>query len=1348
MIIKFAEGFINKTINKAIKNVTLRHCIQYEDDEKNGDTVTCRKLEFKNFHDYKKYRPSDCNQDMVNFFVKGVGTGNKRKTTKGIIREMKNGTCDSPYVFNKRDSTKDIETSRIIKLKKQQKLVPRIINPQTNLKGLLVYHGLGSGKTGTSIIVAEACKHIMTNLNNISKGSDRSQNRVLVVVPASLKEQYKKEILGTVVAKSSGFTKEQYVEVIKEAIEQGLNLSLFNEEKFIKKAQRFSNKIPKVYNSFSTNVLINGEKQNYLKKKTANLNYPDKISALKFKQSLLAIVNKTFTVISRQSFMRNFLLTYEKFEEGELKSITKPVMYIKNYLKNPNGLLIIDEIQNLISETGSWYKKLSRGLKYYCHPTTKILLLTATPIYDKTFELGLTINLLNPRIRFPETKYEFEKLFVANSSIELNEEHKRTGKKDVEERKNIFMDHRGRLIKFAQMFDPEITEFKNVTPTISNKFTKYQKIYKKLNVFYNKIPDYELFVELQDEYIEEITEIKECRANIGKDNVIKKEELKDYIDCLKKMLFLNEYKNSTIKNRDMFEYMCSGYISYFKGGNPKGFPKKITKIIDCRMKGAQADRYNGIVKKEIKQNEDAELSQSINPNSTKEGTYFQKACMYSNVNLIYTKQTNLTQEEIKKEKRKLKESLLTGENNPEEVINAIKSMSLAELQELADMKDSADIDTIHDKIYEEEGPEEKKAREVKEKEERMMKAILNIRTKSSKQKLKNLIELTSKKNKAYYEATLKVLRNEINNFDNDTQKLDYIDKKYSCKFAKMIGKIIEEENGKGKHFVYSRFKTRGVECLSYMLEGFGYKRYNEEEIKNLKKDVDKNKKLRGKCFTVWSGDIVDKVEFSKNFKSIYNNTDNRDGKYLKIVLGTESIMEGVDLKEVKYVHITEPWWNESRMDQVMGRAIRWKSHINMDPKDRKVIIYRYYALCDLDRISFKQKIQPLMSNELSIAITEQSIQDFEEREKRIIRENMSFSAHNKENPKPTSPLQFLSIDRYIQAVSEKKKRLNQMFYKSIKNSAIDCLFNKHGNTYRLESEYYYDERDNEYKHYYDPTEHKYYDMSLKEKKKDIIQDTLLYTDKYDTEEENKISGEKLNIRKIPRTNNIYRENIECNSSTKTGKIFEEVLQKQGMKRLLNNKQKEEIKQFLFNEIVYKSNEEQNQIKRRLKKCLLTKNINKDKFMKLMNKSNEEPSIRTKIINNIMSVLIGLEMKMWEESSDTLVTQNEIQNQRIRIEQESEVIRSGLYEESIDYLKQSEKRLKIDTVADEYSRDLIKKILDKAKNIKEKKSTIEQKIEQSSFYNTIDNNVGFDEEDFLLGGETEQDNIDAVNNSPH
>ena len=195
MVKKFVEGIMNK----AIKNVTLQHCIQYADDVEKGDTVTCRKLEFKNFHDYKKYRPSDCNNDMVNFFVKGVGTTNEKKYTNTITQEMKNGTCESPYVFNERDSNKNIESGGEIFLKKQQKLVPRLINPQTNLKGLLVYHGLGSGKTGTSIIVGEACKHISTNGEELKHGSGRSQNKVLVVVPASLKEQYKQEIIGNLI---------------------------------------------------------------------------------------------------------------------------------------------------------------------------------------------------------------------------------------------------------------------------------------------------------------------------------------------------------------------------------------------------------------------------------------------------------------------------------------------------------------------------------------------------------------------------------------------------------------------------------------------------------------------------------------------------------------------------------------------------------------------------------------------------------------------------------------------------------------------------------------------------------------------------------------------------------------------------------------------------------------------------------------------------------------------------------------------------------------------------------------------------------------------------------------------
>ena len=82
-------------------------------------------------------------------------------------------------------------------------------------------------------------------------------------------------------------------------------------------------------------------------------------------------------------------------------------------------------------------------------------------------------------------------------------------------------------------------------------------------------------------------------------------------ETLKKQLGLNEYRNSVIKNKDLFEYMCSGYISYFKGGNPKGFPKKITKIIDCKMSPTQANAYINIVKMEVKKIEMQKLQKNL-----------------------------------------------------------------------------------------------------------------------------------------------------------------------------------------------------------------------------------------------------------------------------------------------------------------------------------------------------------------------------------------------------------------------------------------------------------------------------------------------------------------------------------------------------------------------------------------------------------------------------------------------------------------------------------------------------------------------------------------------------------------
>ena len=64
---------------------------------------------------------------------------------------------------------------------------------------------------------------------------------------------------------------------------------------------------------------------------------------------------------------------------------------------------------------------------------------------------------------------------------------------------------------------------------------------------------------------------------------------------------------------------------------------------------------------------------------------------------------------------------------------------------------------------------------------------------------------------------------------------------------------------------------------------------------------------------------------------------------LKVLLGSPSIKEGVSLLRVKQVHIMEPYWNMSRLEQVIGRAIRFCSHKDVPFDEREVQVNIYIA---------------------------------------------------------------------------------------------------------------------------------------------------------------------------------------------------------------------------------------------------------------------------------------------------------------------------------------------------------------------------------------------------------------------
>lgn len=167
-------------------------------------------------------------------------------------------------------------------------------------------------------------------------------------------------------------------------------------------------------------------------------------------------------------------------------------------------------------------------------------------------------------------------------------------------------------------------------------------------------------------------------------------------------------------------------------------------------------------------------------------------------------------------------------------------------------------------------------------------------------------------------------------------------KEYSPKFLKIFRKI---KKCKGTVFVYSNFKEYGgIKPFTRFLEQNGYKDYETEGEGK-------------KRFAVWSGDQDPSLK--DEIKTIFNNKNNEKGDHIKIICASPSAKEGVSFLRVKQVHIMEPYWNMSRIHQIIGRAIRFCSHKDVPLEDQMVEVYIYLAVHPKIKRSVDERIMKI-----------------------------------------------------------------------------------------------------------------------------------------------------------------------------------------------------------------------------------------------------------------------------------------------------------------------------------------------------------------------------------------------------
>jgi len=153
--------------------------------------------------------------------------------------------------------------------------------------------------------------------------------------------------------------------------------------------------------------------------------------------------------------------------------------------------------------------------------------------------------------------------------------------------------------------------------------------------------------------------------------------------------------------------------------------------------------------------------------------------------------------------------------------------------------------------------------------------------------------------------------------------------------AKMANIIFNMFLSTGPILVYSNYVLmEGLSIFKVYLKFFGYVELNNKTLENKSKN--------GFRFMEYHGGIDQ--EARKKSLDIFNKEENKHGDVCKVVLVSPAGSEGLDLKSVRQVHIMEPYWHETRIDQMVGRAIRLCSHSYLPVKDRIVDVYRYKSV--------------------------------------------------------------------------------------------------------------------------------------------------------------------------------------------------------------------------------------------------------------------------------------------------------------------------------------------------------------------------------------------------------------------
>jgi hypothetical protein len=764
-----------------------------------------------------------------------------------------------------------------------QQLIKDFVHYSSPYRGLLVYHGLGTGKTCTSILATESF------INNKSK--------VIVLTPASLENNFRKELKK---CSNTGYLLRKKWTKVK------LDYKLHYE----------------VYDSLKDSL---GLTKTFIDKHNGNLwlpflpkNIPTDtiISEPTFVRSMeqedIDIVNEIYEFIinDRYTFLHYNGLTNKKLDELEQKN-----QYNKDIFDDT--IVIIDEVHTFISRVvggGKIARRLYNLLLY--KPNIKLVMLSGTPVINNPFELCYTLNLL----RGPIEEYSISML--KDKDVPSVEQVKEVLKKEnlFKYIDDIIIDNGSNQIKLTLMPNGFVKKDDTVLIEKGSKIYNKQEWITKMITKMKKHLDINARIKQED-----FTALP-----LNKDNFYE--------------LFFKDYVLDQDKIK-LFMKRITGIVSYFNTNDINSYPEQLPTLYNkVPMSGTQYKYYVEVRNKEIKNDEKQRKKQArnvdglFNTNSSYRA-FSRMACNYVFPNEI---------------KRPF----------PSDIYGKIlrRELDIGEDEDIED-KYSGKIDIM------------------KEYEKDLSKALTSLEENASKYL----------QDEGLHES--------------------------SPKMKELLHLLTTQPS---KSLLYSQFRSvEGLRIFRMILNNAGWievdfksKGKNDWEIVNSEEVL--NSKYDGKRYILFGDknktDIIINL-FNADMKFLPSTiqkqlttaklTENLRGNLVSLLMITQSGAEGLNLRNVRNVYILEPFWNQVRINQVIGRAVRKNSHLELPEDERNV--------------------QPMIF----------------------------LSTFNKNQAKANKTIQFkdnaLTTDENVFDIAINKDKIVQDFLRLIKSNSFDCIFNANMN---------------------------------------------------------------------------------------------------------------------------------------------------------------------------------------------------------------------------------------------------------------------------------------------------------------